>query len=178
VKTCNKCHVSKSETEYNKNSQSKDGFSNTCRECYNRIHRDRYNSSPEVRAMSAAATRKWSKTPAGEDSIRKSYKKYSQSEKGKKTHRKKAEVTRKKFPGHAIARTALFYMVKCGLVIPSSICEYCGNIPNNDNPLVPHHWKGYNSPSDWVDVKWVHRRKCHHICESISPENWPTLNKL
>lgn len=57
-KTCQRCHVEKSRSEFNKDKRYADGLQPWCRSCYREYHKQ-YNNDPDNHSRIAERSRKW-----------------------------------------------------------------------------------------------------------------------
>lgn len=83
MKTCTKCKISKPDSEFYKNKQSKDGLYSSCKTCKNVLTKS-YGKTPKMVEYHKEYNAAYAKTPKGKLSSKKKAKKYCSSEKGKK----------------------------------------------------------------------------------------------
>ena len=125
-KECSKCGQNKPLTEFYQDSHSGDGRQSWCKAC-----RRKNDRMPKAKAR---------------------YKRYRESEKGKKTR----ERDRERYPERHQARHKVNYAVFCGHLPRANTqpCAICGNAA-----CQYHHHKGY-AKKYWLDVILV-CQDCH-----------------
>lgn len=175
AKICKLCGSEKDVSHFYRNKNYSDGLDNRCNECRSAIQKAWY-VLPENKAKRREQERKSRSSPGGRRASYERYKRWASTENGKASRRRNAAKSRKRHKNKSAAHTAIFYAVKCGLIIPPKDCDWCHHPLSETNPLEAHHWKGYETPKDWVDVKWVHRYPCHPDVEHLTPDQWPMDN--
>ena len=157
MKTCRACKETKPISEFYKNHSSKDGHRNDCKKCYMQYVKQ-YRQTEKGKDVNRRTFRKYSKTEKG-----KAYQKfYSQSEKGKASVRMAIKRYRIRHPDRERARQAVREAIKSGRLPRSDTLQCSCGEPAKHH----HHHKGYE-PTYWLDVVPV-CRSCHNKTRLVS----------
>ncbi len=135
TKTCTRCKIEKSRSEFHKDTSRGDGLQCGCKEC-----RREYQQ-------------KYRKTERGKATQRRGNKKYYQTESSKDTHRTALRKYRLLYPERIKARRVVNNAIRSGRLIRPSHCESCMK-----KRFAESHHEDYSKP---LDVDWL-CNECHN----------------
>ena len=146
MKHCTKCGKDKPLEEFYRNRAQRDGRASWCVECVKA-----YKQTPQVRALKAAALRRWRAKPFGKER----YRIYVMTKKNKAARKRANANYAANHPERCKARTAVFNATKAGKLpeVDTCACVDCGD------PAVNYHHESY-APDRRLDVEPLCRR-CH-----------------
>lgn len=162
TKSCNKCKLPKTPTEFSKSKQMKGGYRNDCKICQSKYQKE-YNQTEKGRKAQKKGQKRYRQT----EKCKIRNRRYNQSQKRKLARKRyqiteKYKLTRKNWhiqnPQYKKALNAICCAVKVDKLprINTLPCHYCG-----EQAEQYHHHKGY-APEHRLDViplcKQCHRK--------------------